>query len=71
MSSKEKATLDFGIVLEENKNVNGKNGTIFFASLKSWNIVRLMTGLQYPAMISDNPFNHKVYGTGYAVFVPD
>ena len=69
--NKVKASLDFGVILEENRNIDGKNGTVFFAPLRSWNIAMLMTRLQYPAMISDAPFNHKVYGTGYAVFVPD
>ena len=70
--NKAKAILDFnGVILEENKNINGKIGTVFFASLTCWNIARLYSALQYPAVISDSTFRYRVYGTGYAVFVPD
>ena len=71
MSNFERATLDFGIILEEKKTMNGKVGTVFFASVNRWNAERLEKGLTYPVQYSKNPVRHVKFGIGYPVFVPN
>ena len=71
MSNIERATLDFGIILEEKKNLNGKVGTVFFASVNKWNADRLEMELPYPVQYSNNPILHAKFGIGYPVFVPN
>ena len=70
MSNFEHATRDFGVVIEK-RSMDGKDGTVFFASVNRWTAEMLEKELPYPAIYSNIPVNHREFGIGYPVFVPN